>query len=115
MLTDHELPPSSLTLPAAGGRGTCAPRRVRRSAWGSYFEAARAHRLRSLFVLFVLYAAALLGVSMIEEGADIGCILGGIAGHVLYATHRLVGSWRDAAALEDAKARAALALRPRFA
>lgn len=73
--------------------------------------------MRSLLALFALYAAALLIVVVVTEGADIGCILGGIAGHVLYATHRVVGCWRDAASLEDAKARAAfpLSLRPRLA
>ncbi len=40
-----------------------------------------------------------------SEGADIGCVLGGIGAHVVYTTMRLVAVWRDAAWLEDAKAR----------
>lgn len=61
--------------------------------------------MRSLLGLFSLYAVALLFVITLSEGADIGCILGGIAGHVLYATVRILASWRDAAGLEDAKVR----------
>jgi len=75
--------------------------------WADHEEASRLKRLWSLLGLFSLYAAALLIVVMVSDGADIGCILGGIAGHVLYATHRIACSWRDAAWLEDAKARAA--------
>ena len=102
-------------MPAAGQRVDRAPRRTRRSAWETHEETARLRRLRSLLGLFALYAAALLIVVMVSEGADIGCILGGIAGHVLYAAHRVVGSWRDAALLEDAKTRAVLSLRLRRA
>lgn len=68
-------------------------------------EALRVRRLRSLLSLFVLYAVALLTVIVISDGADVGCILAGIAGHVLYATYRLVAVWRDDCWLEDARAR----------
>jgi hypothetical protein len=68
-------------------------------------ETARLKRLRSLLALFSLYAAALLVVVSVSDGADIGCILGGIAGHVLYATRRIVSAWRDAAWLDDARTR----------
>ncbi len=68
-------------------------------------EALRVRRLRSLLALFVLYAVALLTVIVISDGADVGCILAGIAGHVLYATYRLVATWRDDCWLEDARAR----------
>jgi hypothetical protein len=79
-------------------------------AWADHEEASRLKRLWSLLGLFSLYAAALLIVVTVADGADIGCILGGIAGHVLYATHRILASWRDAAWLEDAKQRAAMQL-----
>lgn len=68
-------------------------------------EAARLRRLRSLLALFSLYAAALLAVIVLSDGADVGCILAGIAGHVLYATVRMVTSWRDASWLEEARER----------
>ncbi len=105
-------------FPASASFATrSAPRPVassRRSAiastWSSHEEAARLRRLRSLLGLFSLYAAALLIVVVVSDGADIGCILGGIAGHVLYATLRIVASWRDAAWLEDAKSRVAVRL-----
>lgn len=61
--------------------------------------------MRSLLALFGLYAFALLAVMMVSDGADIGCILAGIAGHVLWATHRMIVSWRDAAWIENARAR----------
>ncbi len=62
----------------------------------------RLRRLQSLLALLSLYAAALLVVIAFSDGADIGCILGGIAGHVLYATHRMAVSFRDDAIIEDA-------------
>lgn len=68
-------------------------------------EAARLRRLRSLLALFSLYAGALLAVIVLSDGADVGCILAGIAGHVLYATYRMVTSWRDASWLEQARDR----------
>lgn len=83
--------------------------------WTDHEEAARLKRLWSLLGLFSLYSAALLVVVIVSDGADVGCILGGIAGHVLYASHRIVSSWRDAAWLEEAKARAAVRLRQRYA
>lgn len=73
--------------------------------WASSDEAARLRRLRSLLALFSLYAGALLAVIVLSDGADVGCILAGIAGHVLYATYRMVTSWRDASWLEQARDR----------
>lgn len=73
--------------------------------WASSDEAARLRRLRSLLALFSLYAGALLAVIVLSDGADVGCILAGIAGHVLYATYRMVTSWRDASWLEQARER----------
>lgn len=69
-------------------------------------EILRVRRMRSLLALFGLYAFALLSVMMISDGADIGCILAGIAGHVLWATHRMIVTWRDAAWIEHMRARA---------
>lgn len=115
LLMNQALP--SFTMPVAG-RATSAPRSTRRSpqnAWTRHEEAGRLRRLRSLLALFSLYAAALFTVVVVSEGADIGCLLAGIAGHVLYATHRVAISWRDAASLEGAKVRATLRFRPRFA
>lgn len=112
---NQALSPISFTMPAAGTQVARAPRRAARSAWSRHEDGARVRRMRSLLGLFALYATALLVVVMVSEGADIGCILGGIAGHVLYATQRVVRSWRDAASLEDAKTRALRSLGPRLA
>lgn len=68
-------------------------------------ETAHLKRLRALLALFSLYSGALLAVIVLSDGADVGCILAGIAGHVLYATHRMVTSWRDASWLEHARDR----------
>src|SRR5690348_13380708 len=111
---NQALSPTSFTMPIAGPRVAPAQRRSVRSSWSRHEDTARLRRLHSLLALFALYAASLLIVVMVSEGADIGCILGGIAGHVLYAAHRFVGCWRDAASLEDAKHRA-VALRLRRA
>lgn len=74
--------------------------------WVAYHdEASRLRRLRSLLALFALYAATLSVVTLLSDGADVGCILAGISGHVLYATFRLVGDWRDATWLDNARAR----------
>ena len=73
--------------------------------WANTDEVARLRRLRSLLALFSLYAGALLSVILLSDGADVGCILAGIAGHVLYATYRMVTSWRDASWLEQARDR----------
>ena len=59
-------------------------------------DPAALRRMRSLLALFTLYALALITVMVLSDGADIGCMLAGIAGHVLYATRRIVTSWRDA-------------------
>jgi hypothetical protein len=80
--------------------------------WAHFDESARLRRLRALLGLFFLYASALVTVMVVSDAADIGCILAGIAGHVLYATYRMVSSWRDASWLEDARDRL---LRRRYA
>jgi hypothetical protein len=101
------LSPASFTMPVAGHAPSVrsAPARQGIAGWTRYEETARIRRTRSLLGLFVLYAAALLVVVTLSEGADIGCILGAIAGHVVYALRRVGASWRDAAALHAAKAR----------
>lgn len=83
--------------------------------WTRHEERMRLRRLRSLLGLFALYAVALLALITVSDGADIGCMLGGIAGHVLYATSRVLLSWRDAAGLEDAKSRTLARIRTRYA
>jgi hypothetical protein len=105
------------SFPARSSRSAerAAPSRATETAWTTHEENARLRRLRSLLGLFSLYAAALLVVVAVSDGADIGCMLGGIAGHVLYATLRIVSSWRDAAWLEDAKVRSVSRLRLRLA
>lgn len=101
--------PASTTFSLRSAMPTVSSRSTEQS-WAIHDDAARLSRLRSMLGLFSLYAAALLAVVLVSDGADVGCILGGIAGHVLYATHRIVSSWRDAAWLEDAKHR--LCVRP---
>lgn len=71
----------------------------------SHDEQRRVRRLRSLLALFVLYAVALVAVMAVSDGADVGCILAGIAGHVVFAMARLLQVWRDDCWLEDAGAR----------
>jgi len=83
--------------------------------WTRHEEVMRLRRLRSLLGLFALYAVALMALITVSDGADIGCMLGGIAGHVLYATYRVVSAWRDAAGLEDAKTRTLARLQARYA
>jgi len=78
---------------------------VRSADWASAEETLRLRRLRSLLALFSLYAGALLAVIVLSDGADVGCILAGISGHVLYATYRMVTTWRDATWLEHARER----------
>jgi hypothetical protein len=68
----------------------------------------RSRRVRSLLALFSLYAVALVAVLALPDAADIGCILAGVAGHVLYATARTVTSWRDASWLDQARERASV-------
>jgi hypothetical protein len=87
-LQAHVVPPRNIALDSA-----------------SADETARLKRLRSLLSLFALYAGCLLAVILVSDGADIGCILAGIAGHVLYATYGMVRTWRDATWLENARAR----------
>jgi hypothetical protein len=83
-----------------------APPLAGRHAEGpSIEETLRLRRLRSLLALFSLYAGALLAVIVLSDGADVGCILAGISGHVLYATWRMVTTWRDASWLEQARER----------
>lgn len=66
-------------------------------------DTAQIRRLRSLLSLFALYAAALFVVILFSDGPDIGCILTGIAGHVLYASGKTALAWREATWLEAAR------------
>jgi hypothetical protein len=75
-------------------------------------DAARARQFRSLLSLLALYTTALVAVVVLPDGADIGCILGGIAGHMLYAGAKLALEWRDASSLAYARGRI---LRRRYA
>ncbi len=68
-------------------------------------EAARVRQLRALLSLLALYATALLVVILLSDGADIGCILAGIGGHVLYASVKTALAWREASWLEEARVR----------
>ncbi|HVH41055.1 MAG TPA: hypothetical protein VM925_01890 [Labilithrix sp.] len=61
--------------------------------------------MRSLLSLFALYAAALVAVIFLPDGADVGCILAGIAGHVFYAGTKLALEWRDASWLAGVRLR----------
>ena len=78
---------------------------LRSPDWSTAEETLRLRRLRSLLALFSLYAGALLAVIILSDGADVGCILAGIAGHVLYATCRMLTDFRDASWLEQARER----------
>jgi hypothetical protein len=71
-------------------------------------ESAQVRRLWSLVSLLALYAAALLLVLLVSDGPDIGCILMGIAGHVLYASGKTAHAWREAAWLDCARSRVAV-------
>lgn len=62
-------------------------------------------QLRSLLALLAVYAAALVAVIVLPDGADVGCILGGIAGHMFYAAAKLALQWRDASSLAYARLR----------
>jgi hypothetical protein len=66
-------------------------------------ESAHVQRVWSLLALFSLYATALFVVVLVSDGPDIGCILMGIAGHVLYATGKTARAWREASWLEAAR------------
>jgi len=68
-------------------------------------DTAQIRRLRSLLALFALYATALFVVILFSDGPDIGCILTGIAGHVLYASVKTAMSWREATWLESTRQR----------
>jgi hypothetical protein len=76
-------------------------------------EVRQERRTRSLLALLALYSAALLVVIVLSDGADVGAVLSGLAGHVVYAAYRIVTSWRDASWLS--KERGRLLLRRRFA
>jgi len=106
---------SRLPLPLSQVART--PRHTTKSWLEDEEDSARLKRLRALVSLFALYATALLAVILISDGADIGCILAGIAGHVLYASGKTALAWREASWLERARARVAkrMAQRPYFA
>jgi hypothetical protein len=74
-------------------------------------DAGRVRQLRELLSLFAVYATALLAVLVLSDGGDIGCILAGIGGHVLYASVKTARSWREASWLEAARARVLLRAR----
>lgn len=74
-------------------------------------DAGRTRQFRSLLSLLALYALALIAVIVLPDSADIGCILGGIAGHMFYAAAKLTWQWRDASSLAYARFR----LRQRYA
>jgi len=71
-------------------------------------DGARLRQLRALLSLLVLYTGALLFVILLSDGADIGCILAGIGGHVLYAGGKTALAWREASWIEAARARVLL-------
>ena len=102
---------SSFSMPIASSAGAVVRRSTRQassapSVWAQHEESSRLRRLHSLLALFALYAALLLVVVIASEGADIGCILGGIIGHAAFTSRRVLARWRDAAQLEAAKLRA---------
>jgi hypothetical protein len=69
-------------------------------------EVVHARWLRSMLALFTVYFAVLVAVTLfVADGADLGCILAGVAGHVLYATFRLAVAWRDMIDFERVLAR----------
>ncbi|AKU98136.1 hypothetical protein AKJ09_04800 [Labilithrix luteola] len=85
------------------------------SAWEVWESTSKVRRLRALLSLFALYAGSLLAVMTLSDGADIGCVLVAIAGHVLYATWGLLSVWRDSSWLERARLRSRTTLRERHA
>lgn len=74
-------------------------------------DSGRTRQLRSLLTLALLYITALVAVIVLPDGADVGCVLGGLAGHTLYAMAILTLKRRDASSLAYARGR----LRRRFA
>lgn len=62
-------------------------------------------RLRALLSLFTMYACALVAIIALSDGGDVGCVLVGIAGHVLYATAKSVREWQAAILIDDARLR----------
>lgn len=91
----------NLSLPTSRVRALSIPR----SPYEIDEDSGRVRQLRALLSLFALYATALLAVILLSDGADIGCILAGIGGHVLYASAKTALAWRDATWLEAARAR----------
>jgi hypothetical protein len=69
------------------------------------FESAHVRRMWSLLSLFCLYATALFVVILLSDGPDIGCILMGIAGHVVYASVKTAKLWREAIWFDRARQR----------
>ncbi len=75
-------------------------------------EGSRVRQLRSLVVLFGLYSCVLgFVVVFVTDGADIGSVLAGIAGHAIYASVRGVSTWREASWLDAVRARMLLRAR----
>lgn len=91
----------NLSLPTLRTLSLEAPRGVGSASE----ETAHVRRLWSLVTLLGLYATALLVVLLVSDGPDVGCILMGIAGHVLYASAKMAQAWREATWMEDARFR----------
>lgn len=69
-------------------------------------DGSRVRQLRSLVVLFALYAVVLLFVILfVTDGGHIGSILAGISGHALYATTKTAFAWREASWLDAIRGR----------
>jgi hypothetical protein len=82
---------------------------------GDHGETAHVRRMWSLLSLFCLYATALFVVILVSDGPDIGCILMGIAGHVVYASAKTARLWREAVWLDRARLRVSARRLPAYA
>jgi len=82
-----------------------AQRSVSTLPFETALDGIRDRHLRSLITLFALYAVAVLAAALVADGPDFGCILGGIAGHVLFQSVHTARAWRRAAWIESARTR----------
>jgi hypothetical protein len=106
----------NLSLPTHSGFSNAARRHHAPAGSVRESDCAYVRRLRSLLSLFALYAGALFAVIVFSDGPDIGCILMGIAGHVIYASVKTALVWREAAWFEQVQLRVRKApLRPALA
>ena len=78
----------------------------------AYSEVSARRRIRSLRGLFALYTFALLSITVLSDGEDVGCLLVAILAHVIYAAARTIGSWREDTWLDPIRLRLAVS-RPR--